>query len=81
MLDIEKIMISINGLTPKQQHLLSIMWSIPTTDELETWINSLDPEDAVQADVLSTLCIYEYCDQILEKSQNVTQAKELLSKF
>ena len=81
MLDTEKNMISIDGLTPKQQQLLTIMWSIPTTDDLEMWINSLDPEDAVQADVLSTLCIYEYCDQILEKSQDFTQAKEFLSKF
>jgi hypothetical protein len=74
-------MIQITGLTERQQELLTIMWNMPSLVDLERWIGSLDPSEAQQADSLSTLLIYEHCDQILERSQNFTQAQEILSKF
>lgn len=74
-------MIHITGLTERQTELLTIMWNMPSLMDLERWISSLEPSEARQADALSTLLIYEHCDQVLERSQDYTQAKEILSKF
>jgi hypothetical protein len=74
-------MIQITGLTEREQELLIIMWNIPTLPDLERWIQSLDPIEAQIADSLSTLLIYEHCDEILEKSQDFTQAQKILSRF
>ena len=74
-------MIHITGLTERQTELLTIMWNIPTLPDLERRIRSLDPDEARVADSLSTLLIYEHCDQILEQSGDYTQAREILSRF
>jgi hypothetical protein len=78
---VEIEMIQISGLTARQQELLDVMWTIPSFLDLELWISSLDYDDARDAQSLSTLLIYEHCDQILEQSQDYTQAKEILSRF
>jgi hypothetical protein len=74
-------MFKIDGINQRQFELLTVMWEIPSLHELEEWISTLDNEDARDAETLSTLLIYEQADQILERSQDFTQANKILSKF
>ena len=74
-------MINIDGITERQSELLTIMWNIPTLPDLERWINTLDYADARDAETLSMLLIYSNIDQILEGSQDFTQANAILAKI
>ena len=74
-------MFKIDGINQRQFELLTVMWEIDSLQELEEWISTLDSEDARDAETLSTLLIYEQVDQILERSQDFTQADKILNKI
>jgi len=74
-------MIKIAGITARQTELLEIMWNIPSTDDLATWIDTLDDQDARDADTLSQVLIYEYLDQQLEKNPDFSDAQAVLATF
>jgi hypothetical protein len=74
-------MIKLDGITTRQLELLEIMWNIPTTDDLVTWITTLDDQDARDANTLSQVLIYEYLDQQLEKNPDFSDAQEVLATF
>ena len=71
----------LDNLTTRQIELLDLMWSISSLNQLNEWIDSLSLEDAEMAVTLSTMLIYENVDEILESSQDFTQAKQILSQF
>jgi hypothetical protein len=74
-------MIKLNGITARQTELLKIMWDISTTEDLATWITTLDDQDARDANTLSQVLIYEYIDQQLEKNPDFSDAQAVLATF
>ena len=70
--------ISIDGLTEYQVHLLDKMWSIDGYDEYTEWKEELKENTRKIVEVLESLIIAAELDTETEVSEEVT---ELLSKF
>ena len=73
-------MISINGLTPKQVALLDEMWACDTWEDFEEFMESLDPQDRVEAGRLQRMVLLAELDEVVAQMP-LKEAKEVLDKF
>ena len=70
-------MITIDGLTKEQVAMMDTMWSKDTTEEYDTWHDSLSEAEMNLVDTLEQLLFME----MQESRLDVSQALELLEKF
>jgi hypothetical protein len=59
----EHDMISIQGLTPKQKALMTVMWDMDSMDKVQSFIRTLSPADARDAHSLLQVAIWESIEQ------------------
>lgn len=59
-------MIQIEGVTPEQKRMLDHMMSIDSFEEFSDWYHALSESKRQQADLLKTLLLYEYTDDIAD---------------
>lgn len=71
--------ITIGGLTREQCEMLDFMWyELDTEEDYLNWFETLSSDQQVMADTLMRMVIMECREEELE---DLTVAKELLSKF
>jgi late competence protein required for DNA uptake (superfamily II DNA/RNA helicase) len=71
--------ITITNLTLEQKEMLDFMWNeLDTEEDYLTWFGSLSSDQQLMADTLMRMIIME-CSE--EELGDLTEAKELLSKF
>ena len=73
-------MISINGLTVHQVALLDEMWACATWEDFEEFMESLDPQDRVEAGRLQRMILLAELDEVVAQMP-LKEANEVLDKF
>ena len=73
-------MITINGLTLKQQLLLDVMWAMETKAQVEAFIKSLPVQDSQDATNLLEILIHESLEAQGELDQYENLAKAAISR-
>ena len=73
-------MIQINGLTDTQVALLDEMWACDSMEELDEFLETLDPSDRLQALRLQRLVLLAELDDVVAKMP-LTEANKVLDKF
>ena len=56
-------MITISGLTAKQQAMMTVMWEIDSMEKVQAFIRTLPAADARDAHSLLQIVIWESCEQ------------------
>lgn len=75
----EDNLISIEGLTKRQQKLLQIIWSIDSKEQLFMWVRSLKQSDREMVSSLLTVISLEIMEDFID--EDFTEANEVLTKF
>ena len=70
--------ITIHGVTKRQKRMLNIMWNLESEEDYFEWYDSLDEELQKEAELLQRMIVMASMDN---KEMDLTEAKELLSKF
>ena len=70
--------IIIYNLTVKQRAMLEIMWSLKTTEELQDFQLSLDPDDLRLSVSLIQLLQIEALDQIIDATSDYSEALSII---
>ncbi|CAB4221359.1 hypothetical protein UFOVP1636_266 [uncultured Caudovirales phage] len=70
-------MITLTGLTAKQQTLCDIMWALEEHDAVEAFIATLPKQDQRECRTLIDLMVMAFADEIA----GVDEAKDTLKKF
>jgi hypothetical protein len=70
-------MITLSGLTPKQQAFCDIMWNIDTKEGVDAFIKTLPLVDAKECQSLIQLMIMEFADTVTD----FNEAKSILKQF
>lgn len=70
-------MITLVGLSKKQEALCDIMWAIGTRDGVENFIGTLPPVDQRECRTLIELMIMAFADEV----EDTTEAKSVLKQF
>jgi hypothetical protein len=70
--------ITIHGVSKRQKRMLNIMWNLESEEDYFEWYNSLDEELQKEAELLQRMIVMASLDN---KEMDLTEAKELLSKF
>ena len=73
-------MIQINGLTDTQVALLDEMWACDSMEELDEFLETLDPSDRLQAIRLQRLVLLAELDEHVAQMP-LTEANQVLNKF
>lgn len=71
--------ITIQGLTPKQHAILSVMWEIDDLNKVNQFINSLNRRDRQDAQSLLEIAIMS--SEELEDPRHYTDAIELIDRI
>jgi hypothetical protein len=72
-------MLSIPNLTPLQQAIADMLWSLDTTEEIVDWIDTL-PENIVPiARAVLTMMVYEQIDQT--PIEDMSDALEIINRI
>ncbi len=66
-MDDKEIMLS--GLTPKQAHLLEIMWNIKSVEEFEAWYDMLPKRTRREVDNLKYVLVLEILESHLDTDE------------
>ena len=70
----------IEGLTQHQVELLDEMWEIEEYTDLESWMETLSPEDRQEAEALQRLVVLETFEELLEQNK-YPEANRVIDKF
>jgi hypothetical protein len=70
--------ITIHGVSKRQKRMLNIMWNLESEEDYFEWYSSLDEELQKEAELLQRMIVMASLDN---KEMDLTEAKELLSKF
>ena len=73
-------MIQINGLTPHQVALLDEMWACDTLEDFDELLETLDPQDRLEALRLQRMILLADLDDAVAKMP-LTEANLVLDKF
>jgi hypothetical protein len=71
-------MITIEGLTKKQRAILDIMWAMDTKEQVEGFIQSLQPADKRDATSLMEILIHDSYEQQGELDQYASLARTII---
>jgi hypothetical protein len=69
-------MISLTGLTPLQRELCETIWNMESTQEIEEWFATLDPDVRPVAHVMLQMIMFEYFD--CGGWEDLSQAQEVI---
>jgi hypothetical protein len=72
-------MITIQGLTPKQKALLTVMWDIDSVSKVKEFISTLPAADARDAHSLLQMAIWESLEQEGELDAYMDQARSVIA--
>jgi hypothetical protein len=72
-------MITIQGLTPKQKALLTVMWDIDSVSKVKEFIGTLPAADARDAHSLLQMAIWESLEQEGELDAYMDQARSVIA--
>ena len=70
--------IEINGLTKHQVALLDEIWACDTREEFEEFLETLDPQEKVEADRLQRLVLLESLDEDMKDMCEYPSARKVL---
>ena len=70
----------IEGLTQHQVELLDEMWEIEEYTDLESWMETLSPEDRQEAEALQRLVVLETFEELLEQNK-YPEANRVIDRF
>ena len=70
----------IEGLTQHQVELLDEMWEIEEYTDLESWMETLSPEDRQEAEALQRLVVLETFEELLEQNK-YPEANRVIDQF
>ena len=80
--------IIINGLTPRQKKMLTVMWELDSPEEYFQWYDNLSEPMQRQADILQRMLLLAMVDNQMLETHEVTgeaaqypDAREALGKF
>ena len=73
-------MITIQGLTPKQKALLTVMWDIDSVSKVQEFIRTLPASDARDAHTLLQLAIWETVEAEGGLEDYEAMAKDCISR-
>jgi hypothetical protein len=73
-------MITINGLTVHQVALLDEMWACDTWEDFEEFMETLSPQDRVEAGRLQRMILLAELDDVVAQMP-LTEANKVLDKF
>jgi hypothetical protein len=73
-------MITINGLSKHQVALLDEMWACDTWEDFEEFMETLDPQDRVEAGRLQRMILLAELDEVVAKMPLI-EANLVLDKF
>lgn len=71
----------IDGLTVEQVQLLDKMWTLDTTQELVSWIKTLNDRQIHQVKVLRDLLVLSLIDDEVEEKDYYPEAARMLAKL
>jgi hypothetical protein len=80
-MDFEESAIRIEGLSLIEWLYLDIIWHIQTTEELQEFKDSLNPEELSIVEKLQMLLMMEVLEQSLTKKTEFTFAQQFLKKY
>jgi hypothetical protein len=71
----------LNNLTPEQVEMLDFMWTeLDSYEDMLAWMDTLDPADRKQAEILQRLVLLEAAEEILESSE-YHEANQVIQQF
>ncbi len=80
--------IIINGLTPRQKKMLTVMWNLDSPEEYFEWYENLSEPMQRQADILQRMLLLAMVDNQMLEEHEVTgeaaqypDARKVLGKF
>ena len=68
----------IEGLTPEQVALLDEMWACDTLEDFEEFLETLDPQEKLEADRLQRLVLLEALDEDMKEMCEYPAARKVL---